>query len=442
MSDVTLDFTHRSKAFEGTPLADLLLDAGFAPLESSHDKNPAVEAMQAALQKLGYDCQPDGQFGPHTLSVLKKFQKDVVDKVNGRQFGAGFLNEGSADWLTLLALDAACAAKEGGLGGGGEPAAPGLAKPGTAGPKPAGPNGAGGPAQAGGGPAPAQAGGDPAPAAGPADPQPKSTVRPGYDLLPRDMKNRYLKMSFTVDGNQIDIDLPHLKYHNLSIHNAHKAKGQLDDPPIFNESCKNFLSDIICNELQKKEMAWLEENIGPKLAKGAPAFLMRAFIGKGSPDDIQAVLKIAAKLGKRLRQDWRDQGSLSATLADFYKRNMGLDCNGFAGNYAKAIGHPTFYGETFIPHFAPPARRRRSLDEILPGDVIVWDPKHIATIQGRRDDGDFDIVESSGEPDVQGLGDSVRRLSHHGGDSFKVLKVYPDGPRSTVGEPVFVATLL
>ena len=431
MPDVKLDFAHRSKAFTGTPLAELLLDLGFPPLEKSHEKSDAVVALQTALNQLGYDCgAADGKFGPGTAAVVRSFQKDVVGKVRSSDFGADSPGDGRADWLTLLALDAACAAKEGGAPAAGPaPAASPGGKPAPAGPNPL-PKGAGA-AQPGG---PAQPSADPAaPAGDSAQPQPKSSVRPGYDLLPEDMKARYLKMSFTVDGNQIDIQLEHLKYQNM--HSKDKVENGVK---VFNESCKDFLVSLVLNELQKKEMAWLEENVGPKLAKGVPAFIARAFMGKGSPEDIQAVLKIVAKVTTRLRGDWRDQGSLSATVADFYKRNMGLDCNGFAGNYAKAIG--TSYGpETMIPSFAPAGKRRQKLDEILPGDVIIWNPTHIATIQGRRGDGDFDIVESNGEPEVQGLGNTIRRLRETGSDSIKIQKVYPTRMGDT--ETVWVATL-
>ncbi len=432
MPDVKLEFVHRSKVFTGTPLAELLLDAGCPPLDKSHEKSDAVVALQTALNLLGYDCgAADGKFGPGTAAVVRSFQKDVVGKVRGSDFGATSPGDGRADWLTLLALDAACAVKEGGSSAAaGAPAKGSGAKPAQPGPKPV-PNGAakpGEPARPSTDPAPA-----PAPAGAPAEPQPKSSVRPGYDLLPEDMKARYLKMSFSVDGNQIDFELDHLKYQNMHFKDEVK-----DGVKVFNESCKDFLVSLVLNELQKKEMAWLEENVGPRLAKGTPAFIARAFMGKGSPEDIQAVLKIAVKITTRLRGDWRDQGSLSSTVADFYKRNMGLDCNGFAGNYAKAIG--AGYGpETFIPNFAPAGNRRQMLDDILPGDVIVWNPTHIATIQGRRGDGDFDIVESNGETEVQGLGNTTRRLKETGSDSFKIQKIYPDKVGNT--ETVWVATL-
>ena len=429
MSDVKLEFAHRSKAFNGTPLADLLMDLGFAPLDKSHEKSDAVVALQGALNQLGYDCgAADGKFGPGTAAVVRTFQKDVVSKVRSSDFGADSPGDGRADWLTLLTLDAACAAIEGGAGAAAQPAA--APKPGAAPPKPAA------------NPAPQGAGGDPAaaPAAGPAaapagggeapKPAVKSTVRPGYDLLPADLRDQYLKMSFTLDGEQVDISLEHLIYQNFSRNRKE----------TFNEECKNLLVSLVLNDLQKKEADWLNENIGPALAKGSPAFIMRAFCGKGSPQEIQAVLRIAGHCRKRLGRDWPKKDALSEAMTEFYHHNMGLDCSGFAGNYARAVGSPHLGPETGIPTFAPQDKRRRSVEEILPGDVIIWNPGHIATIQARRADGDFDIVESSGETDIKGLGNSVRRLASAGGDSFLVQKVHPDGHAGNI-ETVWVSTI-
>ena len=267
------------------------------------------------------------------------------------------------------------------------------------------------------------------PAAQPAQPaDDKPEPRPGYPLLPEDMKARYLKMSFTLDGEQVDISLEHLIYQNLSLKENH-----------FNEVCKNVIVGLVL-ELQKKEKDWLDENIGQRLATGAPAFVMHAMCGKGSPEQIQAVLKIAGHCHKRLGRDWPNKGTMSESLTAFYRANMGLDCSGFAGNYARALGGTSLEPNSPIPSFAPPARRRRKLDEILPGDVIIWNPGHIATIQGRRSDGLFDIVESNGETEVQGLGNTTRELTETGTDQMHIRKLRLDG---TMGQQqtVWVATI-
>lgn len=421
MSEVKLEFAPRSKAFSGTPLAELLLDAGCQPLGKSREKSDAVVALQTALTQLGYDCGiADGKFGPATAEVVRSFQKDVVSKVDPKPLGAGPAADGSADWLTLLALDAACAALEGGQ----QPAPQPKAKeqpndPPKELPKDPPKEQPNDPNSGGGGKAPE------AP-----KPEPKSTVRPGYDLLPRDLKNRYLKMSFTLDGHPVNISLDHLIYQNLS----------LGEKSRFNERCKDHIVGLV-TKLQKTQAAWLDENIGPKLATGKPAFVMRAMSGKGSPEMIEAVLRIAGHCRDEMGSHWTERGSLSASLQEFYHSNMGLDCSGFAGNYARAVGHPKLEPETPIPSFAPPDKRRRKLDEILPGDLIIWNPGHIATIQGLRSDGFFDIVESSGETDVQGLGDSVRSLTEAGGDLFKVRKIHPDGSATPNPETVWVSTI-
>src|SRR5258706_5137405 len=103
---------------------------------------------------------------------------------------------------------------------------------------------------------------------------------------------------------------------------------------------------------------------------------------------------------------------------------MGLDCSGFAGNYYVAVGGGGgLTPDSPIPAFAPPGKRRHTVDEILPGDLIIWSSVHIATIQGRRSDGNFDIVESNGETEVQGLGNTVREIKDTGSDVFKIRKV-------------------
>ena len=280
-------------------------------------------------------------------------------------------------------------------------------------------------------PAPSVHGGDDPKPAKPADkPADKPAARPGYDLLPEDLKAKYLHVSFTLDGEQVDFSLEHLKYHNVGRHPADKK-----------EALMGVVQGLV-RELQKNDPDLLEQMVGKKFATGSPVFAFWPFMGKGSPEQILAALKIVGHFGKaRLRSDWIDRGSLSDSLAAFYKANWGLDCNGFAGNYAAAIGAPNLTPDTYIPNFAPEANRRHSVDEIQPGDVIIWGKRHIATIQGRRADGLFDIVESSGETEVQGLGNTVRELTSAGSDEFKVRKLHLDTGKLGVSESVWVATL-
>ena len=268
---------------------------------------------------------------------------------------------------------------------------------------------------------------EPAPAAsGTAPADAKPTVRPDYPLLPEDLKAKYLSMSFTLDGEQVEISLEHLKYQNLGLHLN------------FKEATKNVIVGLF-NETKKKDAALLEELAGP-LASGGPVFVMHAFSGKGSPEQIRACLKIAGHFKKRLGRDWQEKGTLSASLSSFYFENMGLDCSGFAGNYARAVGGTPLEPNSAIPSFAPAGKRRKKLDEILPGDLIIWGKRHIATIQGRRSDGHFDIVESSGETEVQGLGNTVRELTETGGDSMHIRKVHQGGKLGG-SEEVYVATI-
>jgi GH25 family lysozyme M1 (1,4-beta-N-acetylmuramidase) len=255
---------------------------------------------------------------------------------------------------------------------------------------------------------------------------PPASARPDYPLLPEDLKARYLKMSFTLDGEPININLPHLIYQNL-------GTGQRIDMTL-----KQLVVNLV-GEAQK-DAALLEQLVPGPLGKGVPAFVMRTFSGKGSPEEHQAVLKVAGHFRNKLGSYWKNVGSLSDQVQAFYRAYIGLDCNGFAGNYARAVGGTKLQPETPIPQFSPSSKRRRKLEEILPGDLVIWDPHHIATIQGRRPDGYFDIVESNDETEVEGLGNTVRELTETGGDSFKIQKVKADGTKGRT-ETVYVATI-
>jgi GH25 family lysozyme M1 (1,4-beta-N-acetylmuramidase) len=110
-----IDFAAKSKTFAGTPLAELLLNAQFEPLASVKNppKESAVEAIQKALVGLGYNVGKggvDGRFGNDTATAVKQFQNDVVKKIDPKPLGVvAPATDGRVDWLTLLALDAACA---------------------------------------------------------------------------------------------------------------------------------------------------------------------------------------------------------------------------------------------------------------------------------------------------------------------------------------------
>ena len=226
------------------------------------------------------------------------------------------------------------------------------------------------------------------PAKKPADkPEAQQSSAASPSLLPAEMRDRYLKMSFQAEGEQVRFELPWLIYQNLG--NKHNAGIDLD--------LKNKMLQLTNAEL-KKDPAGVAALVAPfKLSNNSPTF-MHVFGGKGSPEQIQAVLKLAAHFKGKLGKAWVDKGNLSDSVKAFYQAKIGVDCSGFAGNYAAAIG-TRFGPNSSILSFAPASKRVKKVDEIKPGQVIVWkDNSHIATIQGKNPDGSWAIIESAGDP--------------------------------------------
>ena len=237
-------------------------------------------------------------------------------------------------------------------------------------------------------------------------------------LLPADLKTRYLSMNFTVDGQRVQFSLDKLQYQNL-------GRKVLERMPL-----KNKMLQLTNAEL-KKDAAGVAKLAAPVKIKNNDALFMHVFSGKGSPDEIAAVLKLAARFNQKLGKDWKDKGDLSATLKQFYWDNIGLDCSGFAGNYARAVG--SRYGpETSILGFAPASKRIKKLADVKPGDVMVWkDNQHITTIQGKRADGNYDVVESNGDRIIFGLGKTVWQLKEPDASGLvKATRIFEGGKKS------------
>lgn len=96
--------------------------------------------------------------------------------------------------------------------------------------------------------------------------------------------------------------------------------------------------------------------------------ITHAFDGKGSPDEIIDVLRLAMVIGRIGSPGDRDSaGAMCAapTAKDYADRFMTLDCNAFVGNFVG--GNPSAH----ISDYAQPQRARRSAAEVKPGDVIV-----------------------------------------------------------------------
>ena len=105
--------------------------------------------------------------------------------------------------------------------------------------------------------------------------------------------------------------------------------------------------------------------------------MMAVHAGKGSPEAIAVALHLVAKY-KLYDKKFHENAALG--VQDYCERYIGLDCNGFACNYARAIGLSKSLDDP-ISTYSPPAKRRAELKDIRANDVIVWpDYSHITVV--------------------------------------------------------------
>jgi len=109
--------------------------------------------------------------------------------------------------------------------------------------------------------------------------------------------------------------------------------------------------------------------------KDAKPRIALVHMGKGWPDDIALTLSLVVHY--KLYDKSLD---VKLGVTKYCNDYIGLDCNGFVGNYALAIGS-TLTASTYIGSFAPEAKRRTKLEDVQAKDVMVWpDYGHITII--------------------------------------------------------------
>lgn len=120
--------------------------------------------------------------------------------------------------------------------------------------------------------------------------------------------------------------------------------------------------------------------------------IVRAFYGKGSPADMELALTAAIATKK-----------CDPTIDSLQKMAdacMGLDCNGFVGNYTKRLGWMNADGHygpnTPTSRYAQRGLIRNSEAEVQPRDVLIWDsPRHIAIVHAVTHPGYWLLVTES-----------------------------------------------
>lgn len=118
--------------------------------------------------------------------------------------------------------------------------------------------------------------------------------------------------------------------------------------------------------------------------------LRRAFVGKGSPVNIQDVYLAASYCGL----------VTVSSAQDYANRYLGTDCNGFVGNYFGLDPNTSISS-----YDGNPRNRRSRIEDIQPRDVVVFlnstgNHKHIGVVHGvtaRASGAELTLVQSRSE---------------------------------------------
>jgi hypothetical protein len=208
-------------------------------------------------------------------------------------------------------------------------------------------------------------------------------------ITPKDFMNEYYHLDVRLDDGSVetvkvdhyrnnDEKLPLLKAHHKTV----QARNEVMHP----------LTGLINAAIKK------DPNEG--IIDGSPldmAAIRLSFVGKGMPDDIRLTLRLAVRHGKAHK----------GRLQEFCNNYIGLDCNGFVGNYMLRRGQKRFGTNRAeggkkadwigISELNRHAYRRKNASDILANDLLVWDAIHVAVIDKVYQAGstvEFDVVES------------------------------------------------
>lgn len=221
---------------------------------------------------------------------------------------------------------------------------------------------------------------------------------------PKSMLHYFKHIPATIDGTAMTFSVNHYRNNNANQHPTAEKAGTQDALKI------------------KDALLGLVGKTGLQKAGGASAFV-GVFTGKGSPDAIAVVLtmfydhrdKFIARYGKmpagtpqRKTADWLADPNLSwhDTLQAICDEFIGLDCNGFVGNWLALCDPSLKIGPNTRPIDVKAKAKavRRHLDEIEAWDVMVWHAGiHIAAIDepSSSSDSKFWICQSAGEGPIR-----------------------------------------
>jgi hypothetical protein len=151
---------------------------------------------------------------------------------------------------------------------------------------------------------------------------------------------------------------------------------------------------------------------------GRPYPYVDAFVGKASPETFETVLSLVYKYreafvaayGKTQAEPYKTCAKILATdttpswvLQQFCDKYMGLDCNGFVGNFVAKADHALkLKANSSIQHgffHRKGNKLRTSADEVRAKDLIIWSNfQHIAAIDDSLSGGFLVCQSTAGGP--------------------------------------------
>ena len=150
---------------------------------------------------------------------------------------------------------------------------------------------------------------------------------------------------------------------------AHRANGPACQQEYLTYFRPALGHAVNGNKNRKPDSIFFVESTLPGLAPMecfCKMSFIRAFLGKGSPDEITDTVRMAWALGRiGLGKDILGKPPAAPTVADYVTKFISLDCNGLSGNY---------YGinpETAVSGYASGGRKRMSAADVRVGDIVV-----------------------------------------------------------------------
>jgi hypothetical protein len=207
-------------------------------------------------------------------------------------------------------------------------------------------------------------------------------------FTPEDLINVYHHLDVRLDDGPVEVKIDHYK------------NNRADMPAPYNTGPSKT---EVLHPLKAKIRAAAKKDPDAGLLDSEPidmAALNLTFAGKGMPDDIRQTLRLA------VRHKLTEPDKLR--LQRFCDKYIGLDCNGFVGNYLLWRGQERFGTNRSadgkevdwiaIQEINRKAFRRHSADDIRANDVLIWGAFHIAIINQVFRTGSavsFDVAEST-----------------------------------------------